>query len=347
MQKVLVTGGAGFIGSHVVDYLINKGCEVTVLDDLSGGFLENVNPKAKFVQGSVTDYNLVCEVVKGKEVVYHLAAYAAEGLSHNIRRFNYHNNLMGSINLVNASIKENVKRFVFASSIAVYGAGNGTPPFKEEDAPHPEDPYGTAKLAVEHDLISANLKFGLDYTIIRPYNVYGERQFLGDPYRNVMGIFMNNLMKGKAPQIFGDGKQRRAFTYIGDVAHCIAEAGFNQKAANQVINLGASKDYSVNEIAEEVIKAMTSDLSEEHVPPRVEVKYAWCDNSRAKTILGYEDRTSIQEGIRRMAEWAKKKGPMDPIIWERVEIDKNLPDSWRKLPQLYPNAEKRINPDII
>ena len=204
MGKMLVTGGAGFIGSHIVDILVKEGHEVVVLDDLSGGFLENVNPKAHFVKGSITDKSIVNQVMKGVETVYHLAAYAAEGLSHNIKAFNYSNNLIGSVNLINAAVKENIKRFVFASSIAVYGSGNGNPPFKEDDPKLPEDPYGIAKYAVELDLQSAYHKFGLNYTILRPYNVYGERQFIGDPYRNVFGIFMNRIMQGKAPKIFGD-----------------------------------------------------------------------------------------------------------------------------------------------
>ena len=142
-KNILVTGGAGFMGSHLADYLIEKGHEVTILDDLSGGLEENVNPKAKFIEGSITDKKLVNELMQGKEIVYHLAAYAAEGLSHFVRNFNYHNNLIGSLNLINAALKNKVECFVFTSSMAVYGAGN--PPFDEKHEPKPEDPYGISK----------------------------------------------------------------------------------------------------------------------------------------------------------------------------------------------------------
>ena len=294
MKKILVTGGAGFIGSHVVDYLLSKENEVTVLDDLSGGLQENIHPSARFIKGSITNPSTVEDAIKGQEIIYHFAAYAAEGLSHNIRKFNYTNNLIGSINIINAAIKHNIEKLVFTSSIAVYGSGkNSPPPFKEDQTPFPEDPYGIAKLAVEQDLAAAHQTHNLNYVILRPYNVYGERQFLGDPYRNVLGIFMNNIMKGKPPCIFGDGKQKRAFSYIGDVAPCIAESAFIEKANGQTINLGASRTYSVNTLAQVVIDAMGVSMKPEHLPPRFEVKYAWCDNTKAKKILGYQENTSL------------------------------------------------------
>lgn len=341
MVKVLVTGGAGFIGSHVVDYLIERGHEVTVLDDLSGGLIENVNPKAKFVKGSITDKKIVEEVTKGKEVVYHIAAYAAEGLSHFIRNYNYNNNLIGSLNLINAAIKNSVKTFLFTSSLAVYGSGK--PPFDESHALVPEDPYGVAKMAVEQDLKCAKEIFGMDYIIIRPHNVYGERQFLGDPYRNVMGIFMNRIMQGKAPLIFGDGEQTRAFSYVGDIAPCIAEAPFIEKAKNHIINLGAAKPYTVKQLAKEVLKAMDSELEVKHVAPRHEVKYAHCTTKKSEELLGFKDKTQLEEGIKRMAEWARKVGPMEPIVWEGYEITNKLPDYWVNLRDEFPNSKLRIN----
>ncbi|MBS3083581.1 NAD-dependent epimerase/dehydratase family protein [Candidatus Pacearchaeota archaeon] len=342
MVNILVTGGAGFIGSHVVDILIERGHNVKVLDDLSGGFIENVNQKAEFIKGSILDKALVEQTVQGIDIIYHLAAYAAEGLSHNVRKFNYTNNLIGSINLINAAIKNKIKRFVFTSSIAVYGTSHGNPPFKEEDLKLPEDPYGIAKYAVELDLESAYKKFGLEFTILRPYNVYGERQFIGDPYRNVFGIFMNRIMQSKKPKIFGDGNQKRAFTYIGDVAPAIVNAGFSEEAKNEIINIGGGKVYTVNEIAEEILLSMSSNLTKEYMPPRYEVKHAWCDNSKATKMLGYEDKTSLKEGVSKMALWAKSKGHMNPIIWEGYELDSNLPEFWQNLNKEYPESGFRI-----
>src|SRR3990172_6815728 len=203
MTRVLLTGGAGFIGSHIVDHLIAQGHDVTVIDDLSGGFERNVNSQAEFVKGSINDVKLVDRIVKGKDIVFHLAAYAAEGLSHFIKKFNYENNLIGSVNLINAAVRENIEKFLFTSSMAVYGT-NQTP-FSEDINPNPEDSYGVAKYATEKELKISHELFGLKYVIIRPHNVYGERQNIGDPYRNVIGIFMNRIMKGLPPLIYGDG----------------------------------------------------------------------------------------------------------------------------------------------
>ncbi len=340
-KRVLVTGGAGFIGSHVSDYLIGKGHQVTILDDLSGGLRENVNPKATFVEGSINNKKLIDEIVEEKEIIYHFAAYAAEGLSHFIRSYNYDNNLMGSVNLVTAAIKNKVKSFLFTSSMAVYGSGN--PPFSEDDYPKPEDPYGNAKFAVEQDLRCAHDLFGLDYIITRPHNVYGERQFLGDPYRNVIGIWMNRIMQNQPPMIYGDGEQTRAFSYIGDVASCLANAPFLEKAKNHIINIGAAKPYTINELATQVLEAMDSDLSIQYVESRHEVKHAHCTTQKSEDLLNFEDKTSLREGLKRMADWAKKNGPMEPIVWEGYELTEKLPKFWVKLKDEYPDAKKRID----
>ena len=197
----LVTGGAGFIGSHVVDELLKMEHRVVVLDDLSGGLQSNVPSEAEFVLGSITDEKLVNNLFEKFNVdyVYHLAAHAAEGLSHFIRRFNYQNNLIGSVNLINASVNYNVKCFVFTSSIAVYG--DIEPPMNEASTPSPADPYGIAKYAVELDLKNAHSLFGLNSIVFRPHTVYGSRQNIGDKYRNVAGIFMN--------QVSGQCKEQR------------------------------------------------------------------------------------------------------------------------------------------
>lgn len=342
-MKCLVTGGAGFIGSHLVDYLIEKGNEVTIIDDLSGGLESNINPKAKFVKGSITDKELIESVVKENDIIYHLAAYAAEGLSHFIRRYNYMNNLIGSVNLINASIKYKIKHFVFTSSMAVYGEGK--PPFDEEDIPNPDDPYGVSKYAIERDLFLANKMFGLNYTIIRPHNIYGERQFLGDPYRNVIGIWMNRIMQGKPPLIYGDGTQTRAFSYIKDIIPCIANSPFIPEANKQIINLGAAKPYTLNELAKEVLFAMESELIPLHTPPRQEVKHAFSTTLKSEKILGYKDKTSLREGLTFMAKWVKERGPMDPIIWEKYELTEKLPPFWIDLKDSFPNSKNRINPE--
>ena len=244
MPTSLVTGAAGFVGSHVAKQLVAAGHDVIALDDLSGGFTDNVPEGAKFVQGSVTDHALLASMFDdiNFDYVYHLAAYAAEGLSHFIRRFNYTNNVIGSINLINEAVRHDIKRFVFTSSIAVYGEGQL--PMTEDLVPSPEDPYGVAKFAVELDLRAAHEMFGLEYTVFRPHNVYGEHQNVGDKYRNVVGIFMNQLMQGQPLTVFGDGMQTRAFSYIDDVAPIIAVSPEVEKTAGEVFNIGADRPPS-------------------------------------------------------------------------------------------------------
>jgi UDP-glucose 4-epimerase len=331
MQKkgsVLVTGAAGFIGSHVADELIAMGKSVVVLDDLSGGFRENVHGKAKFIKGSVTDAKLVDRIFKENniEYVFHLAAYAAEGLSHFIRKFNYENNLIGSINLINASVKHDVKCFVFTSSIAVYGKNQL--PMRESTVPMPEDPYGISKFAVEQDLRAAHEMFGLNYIIFRPHNVYGERQNLADKYRNVIGIFINQAKAGKPMMIFGDGKQKRAFSHIGDVAPIIAKAAFMPKAYNHIFNIGADKPYTVKELAKKVSKHMGVSENIQHVAARNEVKLAYADHSKIKQFFNHESKYSLDDGLKAMLAWAKTQNPKPGKKFKNIEVMKNMPPSW-------------------
>ena len=328
MPKSLVTGGAGFIGAHVTNELIALGHDVIVLDDLSGGFEENVNTKALFVKGSILDVELLDKLFNEHkfDYVYHLAAYAAEGLSHFIKRFNYNNNLIGSVNLINESIKHKVKCFVFTSSIAVYGAGK--PPLKEDMLPVPEDPYGIAKLAVEMDLKVSHEMFGLNFIIFRPHNVYGEYQNLGDRYRNVVGIFMNQLMQGKQLSVFGDGTQSRAFSYIGDIAPHIANSVNIPAAYNQVINVGADKDYSVKELASSVMEAMEIKEELRYLPARNEVLHAYSDHSKAKALFGDTASTTLLDGLKKMTGWAKNAGIRKSTKFENIEITEKLPSFW-------------------
>jgi UDP-glucose 4-epimerase len=328
MPTSLVTGGAGFIGAHVVNELINQGHKVVVLDDLSGGFRENVHAQATFVEGSIVDHILIDELFAQHkfDYVYHLAAYAAEGLSHFIKRFNYSNNLTGSVNLINASVKYKVSCFVFTSSIAVYGALQ--PPMREEMIPVPEDPYGIAKLAVEMDLRVTHEMFGLNYVVFRPHNVYGEYQNIGDRYRNVVGIFMNQLMQGKPLTVFGDGTQTRAFSYIGDIVPSIVNSAFNPAAYNQVFNIGADMEYTVNELAQLTMHAMGMNGEVRHLPARSEALHAYADHSKVKNILGEHPLTSLEDGLNRMAAWAKSAGVRKSKKFGEIEILEKLPPVW-------------------
>ncbi|MBK8613595.1 MAG: NAD-dependent epimerase/dehydratase family protein [Flavobacteriales bacterium] len=328
MPVSLVTGGAGFMGAHLVKELLSMGHTVVALDDLSGGFRDQVDPRATFVQGSINDYALLDALFEAHKFdnVYHLAAYAAEGLSHFIRGFNYQNNLIGSINLINASVRYKVKCFVFTSSIAVYGALH--PPMREDMQPVPEDPYGVAKLAVELDLYAARHMFGLNYVVFRPHNVYGEYQNIGDRYRNVVGIFMNQLMQGQSLSVFGDGLQQRAFSYVGDIAPVMARCVDVPEAYGQVFNIGADTPYTVVELAGAVMEAMGVKGELKHVEARNEVVHAWSDHSKLERIFGKQPNTPLVEGLTRMADWAKRTGARQSKTFGHIEITEKLPPFW-------------------
>jgi UDP-glucose 4-epimerase len=326
--RSLVTGGAGFIGSHVTDELIRMGHQVVVLDDMSGGFADNVNPAAELVRGSITDNGLVDSLYEARrfDYVFHLAAYAAEGLSHFIRRFNYTNNLLGSATLLNAAVRYRCKCYVFTSSIAVYGAGQL--PMDESMNPMPEDPYGIAKYAVEMDLEAARRMFGINHIVFRPHNVYGERQNIGDRYRNVIGIFMNQVMQGLPCTIFGDGSQTRAFSHIADVAPVIASSAARPEAYGEVFNVGADVPYTVTELAELVQKAMGKRTGVRYLPARNEVSHAHSSHDKVRKILGCAPTVGIEEGLQRMADWAWTIGPRSSKAFEGLELEQGLPSLW-------------------
>jgi UDP-glucose 4-epimerase len=324
----LVTGGAGFIGSHVAKHCLDAGHRVIVLDDLSGGFEDHIPDGAVFVKGSVTDEKLLERLFNEYEFdyVYHLAAYAAEGLSHFIRRFNYNTNLIGSVNVINEAVKHKCKCLVFTSSIAVYGPGQL--PMTEDMIPQPEDPYGVSKYAVELDLKAAHEMFGLNYVVFRPHNVYGENQNIGDKYRNVIGIFMNQIMQEKPLTIFGDGTQTRAFSYIDDVAIPIARCVEIPDAYNQVFNIGADKPYTINELVHVVGKHFNVTPEVKHLQARKEVMHAYSDHSKAHKIFQGRRSVSLEDGIRIMANWARRVGSRKSQEFNNIEIRKNLPDGW-------------------
>ena len=329
MSRVLVTGGAGFIGSHVADALIARGHDVTILDDLSGGFRENVPAAAAFVHGSVVDDTLVNRLFEEHRFdhVYHLAAYAAEGLSHFIKRFNYTNNVIGSMNLLNAAINTSVQTFVFTSSIAVYGRIPA--PMREDDLPAPDDSYGIAKYAVEMELRACRNLFALNYVIFRPHNVFGPRQNIGDRYRNVVGIFMNQILQGQPMTIFGDGTQTRAFSYIDDVAPMIAEAIDRPESWNQTFNVGADQPYSLLQLANAVAAAMGVSPRLQHFEARHEVQHAHSSHEKARQVFGNRPQTTLEAGLARMAAWVQAHGARSSTPFDGIEITKHLPAAWQ------------------
>jgi len=325
----LVTGAAGFIGSHVVDSCLELGMEVVATDDLSGGFRENVPDGARWIEGDLRDGDFVKSLWDDAryDFVYHLGAYAAEGLSHFIRAYNYRTNLEASVHLINQAVLNDVERFVFTSSIAVYGAHQV--PMTEDQVPQPEDPYGISKYAVELDLRAAHEMFGLDHTVFRPHNVYGERQNIADRYRNVIGIFMNNVLRGRTMPVFGDGLQTRAFSHISDVAPVIARAPLVDAARNEVFNIGADQPYTILDLVTEIAAAFGVEPDVEHLPARNEVVHAFSDHAKVRSVFDPPAPLSLREGVVRTAEWVKQHGARDPIEFKgEIEVARNLPPSW-------------------
>ena len=329
-ERVLVTGAAGFMGSHVVDACVELGMNVVATDDLSGGYRENVPPDVLWVEGDVRSAEFVRSLWDHGpyDYVYHLAAYAAEGLSHFIRSYNYRTNLEASVNLINNAVLGEVKHFLFTSSIAVYGRGQV--PMTEDQIPVPEDPYGISKYAVELDLAAAHEMFGLDYTVLRPHNVYGERQNIADPYRNVIGIFMNNVLQGRPMPVFGDGLQTRAFSHIADVAPDIARSPLVPEARNDVFNVGADQPCTILHLADVVAAKFGAEPDVVHLPPRNEVVHAFSDHTKARRVFGDRKWVTLEDGIARMAEWVRERGPAKPTEFiGEIEVDVNMPPSWR------------------
>jgi len=327
--RALVTGAAGFIGSHVAGHCLALGMEVVATDDLSGGFRENVPAGCDWVEGDLRDRLFVESLWQGQDYdfVYHLGAYAAEGLSHFIRVYNYRTNLEASVNLINCALQRDVKRFVFTSSIAVYGAGQV--PMSEDMTPRPEDPYGISKYAVELDLAAAQRLFGLDYTVFRPHNVYGERQNIADPYRNVIGIFMNQAVQGEPMTVFGDGLQTRAFSHIDDVAPAIARAPLEPAARNEIFNVGADRPYSILELAQTVGEALGVEPRLVHLPARDEVVHAFSSHEKARRVFGPGPEVPLADGVARMAAWVRDHGPRPAIDFAgEIEVPRNMPPSW-------------------
>jgi UDP-glucose 4-epimerase len=328
-SRALVTGAAGFIGSHVADRCLALEMEVVATDDLSGGSRENVPAGATWVQGDLRDRAFVSRLweVNGPfDYVYHLGAYAAEGLSHFIRAYNYTTNLVASTHLINEAIKARTQCFVFASSIAVYGKGQL--PMTEDMVPRPEDPYGISKYAVELDLEAAQRMFGLNYVVFRPHNVYGERQNIADKYRNVIGIFMNQVLQGRSMTVFGDGLQTRAFSHVDEVAPIIAQAPLVPAAMNQVFNIGADTPYTILQLAEEVAAAFGRPCLVEHLPARNEVVHAFSDHSKIRRVFDTPPAVELRTGIRRMSDWVRARGPATPVRFEDIEVRQKLPAGW-------------------
>ncbi len=336
-QRILVTGAAGFMGSHLVNKLIEMAhSEVFSVDDLSGGYLDNVNPKSHFTQLDLREREKVAKYVAEikPEIIFHLAADATEGRSQFTPIGCTERNFLAYIYLLTAAIKNGLKKMILTSSMSVYGSQK--PPFKEEMPHLPDDIYGISKAAMERATEVMSKVHGFKYVIIRPHNVYGPGQNLSDPYRNVVAIFINCLLNNKNFYIYGEGKQKRAFSYIDDFTPYIIKAAFGKEAEGEIFNIGPTEEYTINELAKIVLDRffpngnVPANLQPKYLPHRpMEVMEAWCSVDKAKRVLGYQTTVSLQDGVKKMIEWAKKKGPQKFHYLEDLEIvNKYTPITW-------------------
>ena len=330
-MKIFVTGCAGLLGSNYSRHLIRNGHQVIGIDDLSGGYKAFV-PKGenfKFVKFDLERRKKIIELFEEHkpDVLLHFAAYAAEGLSPFIRNYNYRNNLICSANLINECINHNTK-MIFTSSMAVYGAQQ--PPFTEDKRPQPIDPYGVAKYAVEVDLELARQQFGLRYNIVRPHNVLGIYQNIWDRYRNVIGIFIRKTLNRQPILVYGDGEQTRAFS---DIKYYMEP--FDKLLTDydgETFNIGADKYFSLNEVAttvQKIGKKYGYNVPIEYGEPRHEVKHAYCDHTKAKSMLDFRDETNLEELIEDVFIWAMKQ-PNRKIKTMDYEVTKDIYEYWKQ-----------------
>ena len=313
--KILVTGGAGFIGSHLVDRLLSEDCEVTVIDNLRTGRPENNahhqdEKEFHFIKGDIRNRNFVKKTMKDVDAIFHEAALASVTLSVKKPILTNDINVSGTLNLLKASVDLGVKRFIYASSAAVYG---DTPsPQKREDMPlNPTSPYGVSKLAAEDYVRLFHRVYGLETVALRYFNVYGPRQRfdIHCAYGGAITIFTNRLLKNLPPIIYGDGDQTRDFVYIQDVVEANMLALNSQKSAGEVFNIGTGITISVNEVAETLKEIMNKqNLKNEHRDPRpTDIRHGYADISKAKKVLGYNPKFSIKEGLHKLVSWYTKK----------------------------------------
>lgn len=333
MPKVLVTGVAGLLGSHLADFLVKEGHEVVGIDNFSGGYVDNVPNAIEFHQGDTSDLELVRNILsRGVEVVYHAACTAYEGLSVFSPKVITDNTFGNSVSVFSAAISEGCRRVVFCSSMARYGEQEITP-FTEEMTPLPQDPYGISKLAAERVLVELANTHKIEFSIAVPHNIIGPRQKYDDPFRNVVSIMINLMLQKRQPIIYGDGEQLRCFSFIDDVVEPLANMGFESKASGEVINLGPDFGaVTINELASIVAKLLNFDLDPVYLPNRPrEVKVATCSAEKARRILNFESKKSLVDGISELISYIEKRGPREFQYHLPIEIVSDLtPISWTK-----------------
>ena len=329
-KKILVTGVAGFLGSHLAERFIKLGHEVIGIDNMIGGYEDNIPNKIKFYNFDCCDLKNIDFIMKKVDVVYHCAATAHEGLSVFSPIEITKNNYLASITIITSAINHNVKRIIYCSSMARYGQGKT--PFHEEMEPKPIDPYGISKVAVEKVLTNLCNLNNIQWVIAVPHNIIGPRQKYDDPFRNVVSIMLNRMLLGKPAIIFGDGKQKRCFSYIDDCIYCLENMLNNQDVNGQIINIGPDEEFvTINKVAEICQNISGSNLKPIYKNKRPqEVKEATCSANKARKLLNYKTTTDLYTGIKKTYEYIKKRGPK-PFDYTKLNLEivnSHTPDAW-------------------
>jgi len=328
-KRVLVTGAAGFLGSHLCEKLRNLNYEVIGIDNMSGGNLDNVPSDVKFHKIDCCDLKKINTIMKNIDIVYHCAATAHEGLSVFSPVQISKNNYMATVTVVSAAINNKVKRIIYCSSMARYG--DQPTPFTEDMTPKPVDPYGISKVAGEDVLKNLCNLNNIEWVIVVPHNIIGPRQKYDDQFRNVVSIMINRILQNKSPIIYGDGEQKRCFSYIDDCIYCLLALIDNKNVAGEVINIGPDEEFvTINKVAEICSNVTGSNLKPEYHPDRPkEVKIATCSADKARKLLNYKTTTDLHTGIKKTYEFIKNKGPKKFDYHVDLEIINDLtPKVW-------------------
>ena len=330
-MHIFITGVAGFLGSNLADYYLNKGFKVSGNDNLVGGELKNVDKKVKFYKINCEDLNALTTAMKGVDVVCHTAAYAHEGLSTFSPTLICSNNVTGSTSVFTAAIKNKVKRIVFCSSMARYG--NISTPFRETDIVNPVDPYGVSKVAAENILKILSKTHEIEYNIAVPHNIIGPKQKYNDPFRNVASIMINLILQNRQPIIYGDGNQKRSFSDIEDCIFCLDKMMFDENINSEVINIGPDEDFiTINQLYELISNKMKYNKGAIYKDDRPnEVKYANCSSDKARALLNFSTSVNLDKSLDKLIHFIKEEGPQDfEYNYDLEIVNKKTPDTWTK-----------------
>lgn len=329
-QTVFISGLGGFLGSHVADMMLAEGHTVIGCDNFVCGDPDNVPRNADLHEYDLIDFRRSLPLLKHVDVVVHTAAAAYDGLSFFSPHFVTQNVYGNTVALAAAAMEQGVRRFVFFSSMARYGEAQVVP-FSEDHPPRPLSPYGVAKLAAEDSLRSLCRVHGMEWVVCVPHNIIGPRQRYDDPFRNVAAIMINRILQGQAPVIYGDGEQKRCFSFVQDSLQVLDRLVFSPEASGQVVNVGPDEELvTVRVLAETILRLMNSDLKPIYLPARPEeARMANCSAQKARKIFGYRTQYTLERGLSSMIDWIRSHGPKPFRYHVPLEIkNARMPTTW-------------------